>query len=134
MMDKLFSLLREYGYEPSSSLDLAKESDYNLVRGKLDNIKNQNVSEALKQIGEVNTADNEVVAERVDSLQSIVTALQKDKDELTIISGAVEDQNNLDEEIKTSKVNEEVAGKFIDSLNKASAALKLPEAPYCAAY
>ena len=134
MMDKLFALLREYGYEPSSGLDLSRESDYNLVRNKLDNIKNQAVSEALSQIAEINVENNEVVAERVEELQGIITALQKDKDEMTIISGAVDDQNNLDEEIKTSKVNEEVAGKFVDSLNKASAGINLPEAPYCAVY
>lgn len=134
MMDKLFSLLREYGYEPSASLNLAKESDYNLVRGKLDNIKNQAISEALSQIAAIDVADNDVVAERVTSQQKVINALQKDKDEMTIISGAVEDKNDLDEEIKTSKVNEDVAGKFIDSLNKASASVKLPEAPYCASY
>lgn len=134
MMDKLFTLLREYGYEPSAGLDLSKESDYNLVRNKLDNIKNQAVSEALSQIGEIKAEDNEVVAERVEELQNIISALQKDKNEMTIISGAVDDRNNLDEEIKTSKVNEEVAGKFVDSLNKASSAVNLPEAPYCAVY
>lgn len=134
MLEKLYAILREYGYEPSSGLDLAKETDYNLVRAKLDNIKNTAITEALSKIEEVDIAENDVVAERIESLQSIITALQKDKEEMTIIGGEVEDQNNLDEEIKSSKVNEEVAGKFIDSLNEASSSINLPEAPYCATY
>ncbi len=134
MLEKLYDTLREYGYEPSAELDLAKESDYNLVRNKLDNIKNMAVTEALSKIEEIDIAENDVVAERVASLQNIIAALQKDKDEMTLIGGVVEDQNNLDEEIKTSKVNEEAADKFIDSLNKASASINLPEAPYCATY
>ncbi len=134
MMEELFKLLRSYGFDPSPNLNLADESDYNLVRNKLDNIKNQNISEALTKVSAIKTAGNEVVAERVETQQKVIAALQKDKNEMTIIGGAVEDKNNLDEEIKTSKVNEDVAGKFIDSLNKASAAVKLPDAPYCASY
>ena len=134
MIEKLYTTLRGYGYEPSSSLDLSKESDYNLVKNKLNNIKNTAITEALSKIEEINIDENEVVSERVESLKNVITALQKDKDEMTIIGGVVEDQNNLDEEIKTSKVNEEVADKFVDSLNKASASINLPEAPYCATY
>ena len=134
LLEKLYATLREYGYEPSSSLDLAKESDYNLVRNKLNNIKNSAITEALSQIEEIDIVDNDVVTERIESLKNIISALQKDKEEMTIIGGVVEDQNNLDEEIKTSKVNEDVADKFINSLNKASDSINLPEAPYCATY
>lgn len=134
LMEQLFDILRDYGYEPSSDLDLSKEEDYNLVREKLDEIKNQSILEAISQISLIDTVDNEVVLERVESLQKVISALQKDKDEITIISSSVEDQNNLDEEIKSSKVNEEVAGKFIDSLNEASSSILLTEKPYCATY
>lgn len=134
MIEKLFDILREYGYESSPSLDLAKESDYNLVRDKLDNIKNMAIEEALSKIEEIEIAENEVVAERVENLNNIIKALQKDREEQTIIGGEVTEQNNLDEKIKTSKVNEEATDKFIDSLNKASVGINLPEEPYCATY
>ena len=134
LMEQLFDILREYGYEPSADLDLSKQADYNLVRNKLDEIKNQSISEAQSQIGAIDTLDNEVVLERVETFRKVISALQKDKDEATIISSAVEDQNNLDEEIKSSKVNEEVADKFIESLNAAAVDSSLAEMPYCATY
>ncbi len=134
MQEELFAVLQEYGYEPSPELNMAKESDYALIRNKLDGIKNMAIAEALKEIENVKTEENDVVKERVENLQQIILALQKDKEEMTIIGNIVEDQNNLDEEIKTSKVNEDVANKFTESQNQASNSINLPEAPYCAVY
>lgn len=134
MQEELFAILQEYGYAPSSNLNLAKESDYNLIRSKLDAIKNTAIAEALEEIENVKIEENDVVKERVENLQDIISALQKDKEEQTIIGNIVEDQNNLDEEIKTSKVNEDVANKFIESQEQASNSINLPESPYCAVY
>ena len=134
MQEELFAVLQEYGYEPSPELNMAKESDYALIRNILDGIKNMAIAEALKEIENVKTEENDVVKERVENLQQIILALQKDKEEMTIIGNIVEDQNNLDEEIKTSKVNEDVANKFTESQNQASNSINLPEAPYCAVY
>ena len=134
MKEELFSILREYDYNPSPDLDLSQERDYNQIREELNNIKNTSIMEALNQIEEIDIVENEVVSERIAKLREIITALQKDKEEQTIIGNEIEDQNNLDEEIKTSKVNEEAANRFTESHTKASASIDLPEDPYCAIY
>lgn len=134
MMQEFFDILKSYGFTPSKSFDLSKQSDYNLARQKLDGIKNGAVSEALNGIGEVDVADNAVVEERVNILKSMIAALQKDKDETTIISAGVDDDNHLDEDIKSSKVNEEVADKFSKSLDKEAAKAKHGREPYCPNY
>lgn len=135
MMTKLFEQLREYGYEPAANLDMAKDSDYNLVRSKLDAIKNLNVSEALLQIADVDVKENDVVAERIDNLKKVLAALQKDKDEETIISGMVEDQNDLDSEIKSTRINNNAVDKYVkDTKDDSSANETIADIPYCAAY
>ena len=134
VMNTLFDMLKDFGFEPSADFDIAKESDYNLVRTKLDSIKNAKVAAAVQALQDVETTDNEVVTERVNKYKGILAALQQDKDELTFISDVVVD-NNLDEELKTSKVNNEVVDRYVnkaqENLNKQKAVL---EAPYCATY
>lgn len=134
MMQAFFDVMKSYGFTPSSNFDLSKPGNYNLARQKLDSIKNSAVSGALADIGQVDTADNAVVEERVNILKSMIAALQKDKDETTIISAGVDDDNHLDEDIKSSKVNEEVADKFSKSLDKVSAQAKRSLEPYCPNY
>lgn len=134
VMNTLFDMLKDFGFEPSADFDIAKESDYNLVRSKLDSIKNAKVAAAVQALQDVETTDNEVVTERVNKYKGILAALQQDKDELTFISDVVVD-NNLDEELKTSKVNNEVVDRYVnkaqENLNKQKAVL---EAPHCATY
>lgn len=135
MMAKLFEQLREYGYEPADNLNMAKDSDYNLVRSKLDAIKNLNVSEALLQIADVDVKENDVVAERIDNLKKVLAALQKDKDEETIISGMVEDQNDLDSEIKSTRINNSAVDNYVKKTKDDSSANEtIADIPYCAAY
>ena len=64
----------------------------------------------------------------------MIAALQKDRDEQIVITTAIVDDNDIDEELKSSKVNEEVASKFEKSLNNLQQLLDLPAAPYCANY
>lgn len=135
MMAKLFEQLREYGYEPADNLNMAKDSDYNLVRSKLDAIKNLNVSEALLQIADVDVKENDVVAERIDNLKKVLAALQKDKDEETIISGMVEDQNDLDSEILSTRANNGTVDAYVQKTKDDSSANEnISDIPYCAAY
>lgn len=134
MIQNLKDLLAKYGYEPTEEFDISKQADFDKIRRRLESIKNQSINEALSQIGEVNVDDNEVVSERVDKFNSVIAALQKDKEVLTTITEAVVDNNSLDEEIKSSKVNEEVAGKYTDHLDEMAGQNALPAAPYCAIY
>ena len=134
MMQEFLDVMKSYGFTPSKNFDLAKQSDYNLARQKLDRIKNDAVKDALSDIGQVDVADNAVVEERVNVIKSMIAALQKDKNETTIISAGVNDDNHLDEDIKSSKVNEEVADKFVKSLDKASAQAQKSLEPYCSNY
>ncbi len=134
LVDNIREILKTYGYEASEDLDLSDEEDYNLVRSKLDNIKNQNIADALTAAEEVDAAENPVVEERLGRLNAMIAALQKDRDEQIVITTAIVDDNDIDEELKSSKVNEEVASKFEKSLNNLQQLLDLPAAPYCANY
>lgn len=134
MIQEFFDVLSSYGFTPSEDFDFADEGDYNLAREKLENIKNDNISQVLSEIEEVDIIDNAVVEERVNVLKSMIAALQKDSEETTIISAGVDDDNHLDEDIKSSKVNEEVTDKFIDSLDKQSEKAIRVLAPYCPNY
>lgn len=133
-IEELRNTLSKYGYDLAENINFANSDEYEQVRKKLDNIKNQAVSEALQQIAEVDVEDNDVVAERIDSLKSSINALQKDKDELVLLSSSAEDINNLDEQIKTAKANKTAVNKYTKSLKDSSANLKLSDAPYCATY
>ncbi len=134
-LDELFEILRGYGFEPSENLDLSKESDYNLVRSRLDGIKNANIADALELIKDVKIEDNPVVQERVDTLRGVIAAMEKDRDEVTNIGLGADEQNDLDEEIKTAKVNRQATDKYQKSLkDKAKEAFGQEEYPYCAVY
>lgn len=134
MMQEFYDVLKSQGFTPSSDFDLSKSSDYALARQKLDSIKNNKISQALSDLGEVDVADNTVVQERIDIIKSMISALQKDNEETTIISAGVDDDNHLDEDIKSSKVNEEVADRFTKSLDKSAEQAKQGLSPYCPNY
>ena len=133
-MEELRNTLSKYGYELSKDINFANSDDYEQVRRKLDNIKNQTVADALQQIEGVDVEDNDVVAERVDSLKSALDALQKDDDELVLLNSSAKDINNLDEQIKSAKANKTAVNKYTKSLKENSASSKLSDAPYCATY
>lgn len=135
LMNNLFEMLAKFGFEPSSDFDITKTSDYNLVRSKLDAVKNSKVSSALGKLSSVNTEDNSVAKERVEQSRGILAALQKDKDELTMISNVVTDDNSLDEELKSSKVNNTVVDKYEKNANERLKNRKnVSQTPFCAAY
>lgn len=135
MKKNLYDMLKSFGFEPSASFDITNESDFNLARQKLDGFKNREISEALTKISEVNIDDNEVAEERVDKYKKVIAALQKDKDELTNISDVVIDNNSLDEDIKSSKVNNDVSQKYDDKADEvANNVSKLSDQPFCAVY
>ncbi len=134
MITTLKSLLAQYGYDLADDFDFSNAQNYENIRAKLDKIKNRNVSEAVTKIAQIKTEDNEVVAERVNKYQTIINALQKDKDELTTITEAVTENNNLDEDIKSSKVDEEVSKKYEEHLDSIASKLNLALYPFCANY
>lgn len=135
LMSNLFVMLAQFDFEPSKNFDITNTSDYNLVRNKLDTVKNSKVAAALSQLSSINTENNSVTKERVEKYQGILAALQKDKDELTMISNVVTDDNSLDEELKSSKVNNTVADKYEKDANERLKNRKnVSPAPFCAAY
>ncbi len=134
MIKNLKDILQKYGYETKEDINLSKESDYELLLSKLDNIKNQKITESLSAIEEVDITDNPVVEERLESFKSIILALQQDEKEQIIITSSIVEDNNIDEEIKSSKVNKEVTDKFEDSLNKFEQIINSSASPYCANY
>lgn len=134
MIERLYNILGEFGFEPTETFDITLDRDYNLARGKLDEIKNKMIASAREKITEINIADNEVVEERVNKFKKIIAALEKDRQEQTTITEAVVDNNNLDEDIKTAKVDEEVGNTFEKKLEEFSTQTKLPTAPYQANY
>ena len=76
-----------------------------------------------------------MVAERIDNLKKVLAALQKDKDEETIISGMVEDQNDLDSEIKSTRINNSAVDNYVKKTKDDSSANEtIADIPYCAAY
>ena len=58
--------------------------------------------------------------------------MKKDEKEQIIITSSIVEDNNIDEEIKSSKVNKEVTDKFEDSLNKFEQIINSSASPYCA--
>ena len=127
-------MLAKFGFEASDTFDIAKEEDYQLAYSKLKSLKNGKISEALTLKEDIETGNNDVVEERVDQISRIIAALQKDKDEDVTINNVVADNNNLDEDIKTSKVSKEAVSRYENELNETSEELDKPAVPYCARY
>ena len=134
LLTDLKELLAKFGFEASDTFDIAKEEDYQLAYSKLKSLKNSKISEALTLKEDIETGNNDVVEERVDQISRIIAALQKDKDEDVTINNVVADNNNLDEDIKTSKVSKEAVSRYENELNEVSEELDKPAVPYCARY
>ncbi len=129
----LKELLLKYGYIVPADFDIIKS--YDEVRRRLDTIKNTKVKDALEKIEDVAVEDNEPVATNVDRYKRVISALQKDKDEMTAISDLDAENNHLDEDLKSAKVNNEVADKYGKHLdNMADEQSKISATPYCAIY
>ena len=134
MMEELFNKLRELGYDPSPDLDFSKEEDYNLVRNQLDNAKNETLQEAETQLSSIETKGFEVVEERVKMQQGIIDALQFDKDENTIIGDGLDENQDYETSIKSSKANRSASDKYKKTVQENTQAYKQAETPYCAVY
>jgi len=129
----LKELLLKYGYIVPADFDIIKS--YDEVRRRLDNIKNTKVKDALEKIKNVKVEDNQPVATNIDRYKGIISALQKDKDEITAISDLAAENNHLDEDLKSAKVNNEVADKYSKHLDEQAAGQsKISATPYCAIY
>lgn len=135
MLKTLKELLKNYGFEPSEDFDISNEADYSLVRQKLNSIKTQSIADAKSQISKVDTADNDVIVERIEKYNKIIAALEKDKEAATPISDAVVENNRLDEDIKSDTVSKTVLDKHQkeadDTINKNVGSI---QKPFCAAY
>ncbi len=84
---------------------------------------------------DVDVKDNEPVTENVNRYKAILSALQKDKDELMQIQTSVVDENNIDEALKSAKVDKDVSNKYEKHLEEQASELgKISATPYCAIY
>lgn len=134
MKNNLKESLQRFGFEPPSDLDLSREDDYNMVRGRLDRLKNQKIAAALKKIADVDVTDNPVAEERVDRMKKLIAALQKDKDEVMVITAAVIEDNNFDEELKSAAVDKQASDRYQESVDKIKNESGQMSGPYCATY
>ncbi len=133
MLQRLTNILSEYGYEISENLNMAKDNDYELVRKELKNIKHKLIAEAIEMSKGIKIENNSVVEERLRALESIIEAIQKDVDEQVVVGDGVDEENDLDERIKTAKVNREASSKYENSISQSEDASGA-DSPYCALY
>ncbi len=132
-IDSLREQLLDFGYVLPENFDIMK--DYDSIRSRLDNIKQNKINTALELLEDVDVKDNEPVTENVNRYKAILSALQKDKDELMQIQTSVVDENNIDEALKSAKVDKDVSNKYEKHLEEQASELgKISATPYCAIY
>ncbi len=132
--EELFGLLRQFGFEPSPDLNMAKSEDSLLVRTKLRQIKNQNIALANEKIQEIDIVDNPVVEERIKEQQSIINAMHLDKDEAIIIGEGSDDHNDFEEKIKSAKANKNVVLSYKNKIKNTQDDIADSDFPYCSIY
>ena len=133
-MKALKERLQAYGFTPSASFDLTKDSDYKLAADKLKSIKTKKMGEASSELGKVKTTDNAPVAEKVDILKKLVSIMKKDTDGVLKVSITSADANDIEAQLKKAKADAAVVDKYKNSLKQQSKEYNDIEEPYCANY
>ncbi len=134
-MAELRKKLEEYGFTPSSSFDLNKDSDYQLTINKLKAEKDKQVTLAKSAVDKVEVGkDNPPAKERSDNLKNLLNLMQKDTEAVLNISGTMADANDLETQLKKATVDRKLVDKFKKSLKDQSKDYNDPTEPFCANY
>lgn len=133
-MASLKERLQAYGFTPSKSFDLGKDSDYKLAVNKLKSIKNQKIGEASSALAKVKTTDNAPVEEKAGILNKLIAIMKKDTDGLLKVSITTADANDLEAKLKKAKADAAVVDKYKKSLKEQAKEYNDIEQPYCANY
>ncbi len=135
MKEDLYSQFEAIGFKPSGNFDIAKDSDYELAFTKLDEIKQKNMEEAIKIIESIKDEGSELLKESKENYTSLHDALAKDKKAVTQMSMTSQDDEELEEAIKTGEANNNVSDEYQKKSDEAMAEQKrLLDKPYCASY
>lgn len=131
---KIKDMLSNMGFNVSENLNLANEEEYNYIRKKLIEYKNNLVGEAASKISGISTTD-EVVKERYDKVNNTRAALVQDYDALVNIDTSTVAGSGLAESIKSERANQEVMSKSQDeALSAIKDEINNYEIPMCMAY
>ncbi|MDD4556152.1 MAG: hypothetical protein PHE89_02325 [Alphaproteobacteria bacterium] len=133
--EDLFESLKDVGFEPSPDLNLADQSDFDLVKKTLHNKKFEIINDVSRKLSNYSTILNSVVQERVEQVKNLSNALMKDSEELISMSRSEQNLSELEEDIKSEKVNIEVREGYKKTANEAfEKELNEMVRAYCASY
>ena len=132
---ELKEILSRLGYSLKDNFDLTKDEDYNMIVSKVKASKTNQLSLAKKEIDSIKTGSSDLLKESKESYGKVYSALVKDKDGLVPMSMTSDENNQLDEEIKSASANKSVDTKREDyGQETMNEQLKGSTAPYCPAY
>lgn len=135
MKEDLYSQLKEIGFEPSESFNIGKDSDYELAFTSLDKIKQEHLKDAKKLVDSIKDSGSELLKDSKENYTSLHNALAKDSKAVTQMSMTSQDDEELEEAIKTGEANNSVSDEYQKKADEAmEEQKKLLDKPYCAAY
>lgn len=135
MKEDLYSQFESIGFKPSSGFDIAKDSDYELAFTSLDKIKQENLKEAKKLVDSIDDSGSELLKDSKENYTGLHNALAKDGKAVTQMSMTSQDNEELEEAIKTGETNNNVSDEYQKTADEAmEEQKKLLDKPYCAAY
>lgn len=133
--DGLYDKLIALGFTPSDNFNLFDEEDYQLTFNKLNDAKQEFLSNADVSLIGVDTFDNEVAEEKARKYSRIIKALQLDTEAYLPLGENVEPESEVVEAIKTEKVNREANGTYQKEADAAMEdAINNFSKPFCATY
>lgn len=133
-INKLKEKLSEFGFTPSDDMDLAKESDYNLVFNKLNSIKKQQISEAKASIVNIDINDNAPAQERKVMMEKLISIMEKDDKALLNLSMLSAEDDAIEEKLKKAKADAAVVDKYKKSLKEQYKDYNNSDEAFCANY
>lgn len=107
----LMELLERAGLKPNNGFDLSNEKDYDLARNALLRYRNKLLSSAINLAKPLQGNKNEIIEERMVKINNIIGALQKDSEVYVNLGDMSSNNAELEEAIKSEKVNQKVASK-----------------------
>lgn len=131
---KIKEQLAEINYVPEEKFDLSEDAIYNEIMEKLENYKNQNIENAVGMMQSI-TASGDLVEEKVEKINNLVSALQMDNEEYVQLNDNTSADSSLSEEIKRKKTDGAVRDEYDkEGEDVHENNLNSFEEPYCANY